>query len=125
MITPSKVKMLKAKYWAFFQVTEFYKLENSIIVLGQILASGTVASQSDPTVYSLKKERFFAARSWTTLHISDFNIEYEDQRKGRKKSLPGQHRSKWSPATNSEFSLDNIILLHPWNAAIETDAGVD
>lgn len=118
------VKMLKAKYQVIFQVSEFYNSENSDIVIGQISASGIIASWNDLALCFLKK--FFAARSWTILHISVLRTEHEDQRKGRNKSLPGQQKSKWSPAmTNSEISRDDIILPHPWKAAIQTDAGVD
>lgn len=66
-----------------------------------------------------------AARSWNILHISNLNKEYEDQRKGGEKLLPGQHRSKQSLAvTNSEISPD-IIIPHTWKAAIQTDVDVD
>lgn len=117
--------MLKAKYWVFFQVIEFYKSENSVIIIGQILASSTTPSQNDPALYFLKKN-ILAARNWNILHISNLNKEYEDQRKGRKKLLPGQQRSKQSPAmTNSEVSPDDIIIPHSWKAAIQTDVDVD
>lgn len=40
--------------------------------------------------------------------------------------MPGQHRSKLSPAmTNSEVSPDDITVPHSWKAAIQTDADVD
>lgn len=55
------VKMLKAKYQVIFQVSEFYNSENSDIVIGQISASGIIASRNDPALCFLKK--FFAARS--------------------------------------------------------------